>query len=1597
MARKKKTTVGGNLWQIAAQTLGDATQANRLATANNTTDPFISGSASLFLPAVDLTATGGLPFGPIVEPGVPFTVTVPVAPSAPVPPPPPIVPPVVNNPPVTAGPWFFNVRQMWEPAAPLPTLSPRLPPMLAAVRVDSPPASVRARGATTQRLIARAWEPPDPLPTLRVKSPPSLAAVPVNPPPASVRARGATTQGLISASWIPPDPLPTLSGKVSPSISAVAVNNPTPNDGPWLPNILASWLPPDPLPTPQRKLQPQLTIPRVDAPVPGGNADWLAGINAMWVPASYQPPAPMVIAAQITPIETASGTEITTVGPKIIDANSAAWDMVASTGGNQVRLNGAIVTVASTSTPPFARRFEPFVIPSDIWPHDNQWILLPSPSGPTPLQVSASATEIAYFSRVVYYEDTTGQWFSWTGSAFVHSPDPRIVVPGAPTGLTSTAVSANSINLSWVKPSSGSTPSTYNTQYSLAGAGVWLNGPTVSVTSAQIVGLASGTSYDFRVSATNSQGTGAFSATYTTSTAAASGPVTWQATGKSATISLSANLAVATSTGSAAPFSTPQSVVSTTSLASGKAWFQVTIGAATQNVAIGLANSSFTMGALVGLGGDVNGVGYFPFTGVGSQAAQTAYFQNGIILPRAPTQTLASAAGQITDTQGAIWTLVSTANGLGIVRNGVLTVSANVVLLLYWNNLIWQNAVGHWWYWSNVQNGWIQASDTDPRNVAADIAGMTATFLVDRTAGLWWAQTPAMVAQYGINAWNDDPTSDPFNGIGGLPIGVAGSLSICFFTYEAGAIATLNAGGTAVVGAVNIPSNFPAWTGQIVQQIAPGAVVLTPGMATATTAPLSWTTPSGTPQISYTVQRASAGTITFVPVATGITTTFYTDTGLTQNGVTYQYQVFAANSAGTGPTSNIISITTSAQTVVPLQVGPVTLVSAIVNSIMLNVPLNTSGSPATSYQMQYRPVGPGPFSNGPLYNESADGTDINTSGIPVMDAAGIAYVLVTSAASGLQVTVGGVLTASSNATDLIYWNHSAYYKNQAGVFFKRSGAAWIAVAADPRLVAGGNISPSGTALTSNIGSILDASNKVWALTGTNGQITVNGVIDTDTAGVVLLVYWNGFIYQLNNLGTWYENDGVGVGHTHYSVFPTDPRFVTLTIGGLVLNQAYNVQVFAANSAGSGPPSALLTATVSGGVESPDKTNVTTAGVVINASPTPGAAGSGNLIAITAGGTIAVGGTVIGGANVVRLYYTNHTAYQFNGTNWFGPITATATGTQVSDPTVVGTSGTFSTNASGQIIDPHGNVWVGRGAAIDSARFGGDSLLSYVTNAAGQPLTTLLPGIKVLRIACYEYFPPTQYLQITNWLTALGIVVIYEDHQDSTGTGNGGGAGVVFSGATLAQELAWYQALATQFNGNPYVWFGTTNEPSINPSVQALWNWQQSIYNTIRAVNPTCMIELEVGGVPSQWLGNPFVGGWTNIIFGPHFYGWVFNAQFGGISQADIFSSAPGAVTSWGGITQICQSLNAMHNAQGHPIPAMCLEFGPGTVAPQDVSGNAVVDANFQAANAGVMVGWAAWNITPGGGVNQITNSPSQLQSPYGVQVASQILNQTGGL
>jgi hypothetical protein len=57
---KTITVAGGNLFRVAAEQLGDATQWIRIAQLNNLSDPMLSGVVMLLIPETNPSAGGGI-------------------------------------------------------------------------------------------------------------------------------------------------------------------------------------------------------------------------------------------------------------------------------------------------------------------------------------------------------------------------------------------------------------------------------------------------------------------------------------------------------------------------------------------------------------------------------------------------------------------------------------------------------------------------------------------------------------------------------------------------------------------------------------------------------------------------------------------------------------------------------------------------------------------------------------------------------------------------------------------------------------------------------------------------------------------------------------------------------------------------------------------------------------------------------------------------------------------------------------------------------------------------------------------------------------------------------------------------------------------------------------------------------------------------------------------------------------------------------------------------------------------------------------------------------------------------------------------------
>jgi fibronectin type 3 domain-containing protein len=119
---------------------------------------------------------------------------------------------------------------------------------------------------------------------------------------------------------------------------------------------------------------------------------------------------------------------------------------------------------------------------------------------------------------------------------------------------------------------------------------------------------------------------------------------------------------------------------------------------------------------------------------------------------------------------------------------------------------------------------------------------------------------------------------------------------------------------------------------------------------------LSWTASSGA--TSYTVKRATSSGGTYTNVATGVTSTSYTNTGLS-NGTTYYYVVAAVNTAGSSANSNQASATPQSTVTIPQ--APANLTATAGNA---QVALSWSASSgATSYTVKRATTTGGPYTN----------------------------------------------------------------------------------------------------------------------------------------------------------------------------------------------------------------------------------------------------------------------------------------------------------------------------------------------------------------------------------------------------------------------------------------------------------------------------------------------------------------------------------------------------------------------------------------------------------------------------------------------------------
>jgi fibronectin type 3 domain-containing protein len=278
-------------------------------------------------------------------------------------------------------------------------------------------------------------------------------------------------------------------------------------------------------------------------------------------------------------------------------------------------------------------------------------------------------------------------------------------------------------------------------------------------------------------------------------------------------------------------------------------------------------------------------------------------------------------------------------------------------------------------------------------------------------------------------------------------------------------VAAVNAAGTSPQSGEASATPQPAAT-------APSAPQSLTAVGSNGAVQLSWTAPAsngGAAVTGYNVYRGtSAGGEGSTPVATNVTTTGFTDTGLA-NGTTYYYTVKAVNSAGTSPPSTEASATPQA-TVPSAPLGVTASAGNAAVTVSWSAPASNGGSPVTGYNV-YRGTSPGGEGGTPVAS-NVTATSFTDTGL----ANGTTYYYRVAA-----VNAAGTSAQSSEVSATPHALSAAAYVGRAGSATASSSRTTISVPVGGSGVAAGH--------TLVVSLLLSTTNSL------TGAVTV-----TDTAG-----------------------------------------------------------------------------------------------------------------------------------------------------------------------------------------------------------------------------------------------------------------------------------------------------------------------------------------------------------------------------------------------------------------------------------------------------------------------------------------------------------------
>lgn len=318
-----------------------------------------------------------------------------------------------------------------------------------------------------------------------------------------------------------------------------------------------------------------------------------------------------------------------------------------------------------------------------------------------------------------------------------------------------------------------------------------------------------------------------------------------------------------------------------------------------------------------------------------------------------------------------------------------------------------------------------------------------------------------------------------------------------------------------------------------------------------------------------------------------------------------------------------------------------------------------------------------------------------------------------------------------------------------------------------------------------------------------------------------------------------------------------------------------------------------------------------------------------------------------------------------------------------------------TIANGRIITPNGQPWAGRGINCDIHQLQSQLVTNLDT---GAPCTETYPGLSYVRVNVYvkdmPSLPPTFAEAQIKALTKRGIVVVLDPHDYYhyyTGTAPTKGC---YSGDDLNKVCAFMEAWATHFRDDPFVWYGTENEPSCDFGGKLVEDMITAIYNAVRRGSPDAIVQLNP---VSSYTIEPWTGfnagiwrNWTQCAIELHYYNWASKFAYDG---------APGYSTDLNtnkqAIATLAANLQAAHTGDGVP-PIVLGEYGDSTTGDAiDPGGMVAVQAVHESG-----YGTAAWHWFIGGpheGDLLLNPPPSTHTHPYGTTVRDHIQGAAHGV